>query len=439
MSIKVKLVACLGALAPWLLAMPASADETLCSQANPTPPPCIPSTIIPLPDGQTLRHYDSSFVDPTIHTYVLAALGTVAAGTGPSSNPRIIVVDTTTNQVVNEYNAKPTFAGHCSIPPASDAFSGPSGVILIEGKIAGQNTKGEIWASDGPIYTPSCAYPGNPSNISGTLTTPSSVKVIDLKTGHTNASISTGGQARAYQLCYNPNSNVVLVGNGNTIDNFITFIDAARYDVIGTINFRGSDPNSGPFSNGLEANGVEFCVFNPRDGKFYLNIPAVMSTNTQGYALRISAAAPFKVEAAFQIPKTSGCTGGFGIAVGPAHQLALGCNAPSANSLVISDLFDGTVIPAGPGGVDEVWYNSGTNHYYYGGFQARPTVLVGVVDAGSTTNNSCNTTPVPSGCPTSDPSIPTPLVFAHSVAADSVSNQVYVPIRSSLFGGSFFL
>src|SRR6516225_10912398 len=86
MSINVKLVACLGALAPWLLAMPASADETLCSQANPTPPPCIPSAIIPLPDGQTLRHYDSSFVDPTIHTYVLAALGTVAAGTGPSSN-----------------------------------------------------------------------------------------------------------------------------------------------------------------------------------------------------------------------------------------------------------------------------------------------------------------------------------------------------------------
>ena len=65
--------------------------------------------------------------------------------------------------------------------------------------------------------------------------------------------------------------------------------------------------------------------------------------------------------------------------------------------------------------------------------------LVGVVDAGSTTNNGCNTTPVPSGCPTSDPSIPTPRGFPHSVAADSVSNQVYLPIRSSLFGGSFFL
>ena len=138
---------------------------------------------------------------------------------------------------------------------------------------------------------------------------------------------------------------------------------------------------------------------------------------------------------------STSCYAPMGLAVGPADQLALGCGPPPttttpANSLIISDQFDGTAIPAGPAGVDEVWYNSGTNHYYYGGFQARPTALVGVVDAGSTTNNSCNTTPVPSGCPTSDPSIPTPLVFAHSVAADSVSNQVYVPIRSSLFGGA---
>ena len=227
---------------------------------------------------------------------------------------------------------------------------------------------------------------------------------------------------------------MVLVGNGNTIDNFITFIDARRYDVIGRIKFDGTDANSGPFSNGLQANGIEFCVFNPRDGKFYLNIPAVVSTNTQGYKLRISAAAPFKVEAAFQIPQTSGCTGGFGLAVGPAHQLALGCGAPSANWLIISDLFDGTAIPAGPGGVDEAWYNSGTNHYYFGGL---PSPLVGVVDAGSTTNNCntppVNTPPVPSECPTSDPSVPTFGGFPHSVAADSVSNQVYVPIRSSLF------
>jgi hypothetical protein len=129
--------------------------------------------------------------------------------------------------------------------------------------------------------------------------------------------------------------------------------------------------------------------------------------------------------------------------VGPADQLALGCGPPPtttpptpANSLIISDQFDGTAIKIGPAGTDEVWYNPTTNHYYYGAYMARPTPLVGVVDAGSTTNNSCNTTPAPSGCPTPDPSILTPAGFTHSVAADSVSNQVYVPIRSSLFGGA---
>ena len=228
----------------------------------------------------------------------------------------------------------------------------------------------------------------------------------------------------------------MLVANSNTIDNFITFIDEHRYDVIGTISFAGSDPNSGPFATGLSADGIEQCVFNPRDGKFYINIAAVVpippSTNTQGYTLRISAGPPFEVEAAFQIPKTSGCTGGSGLAVGPAHQLALACGTPSANSLIISDLFDGTAIPAGPGGADAAWYNSGTNHYYYGAYMASPTLIVGVVDAGSTT--SCNTTPVLSGCPTPDQSIPTFGGFPHSVAADSVSNQVYVPIRSNFFG-----
>jgi len=329
----------------------------------------------------------------------------------------------------------------------------------------GQNTKGEIWAGDGPIYTPSCAYPGNPGDISGTLTRPSSVKVIDLKTGHTGASISTGGQARADDLCYNPHSNVVLVTNSNTIDNFITFIDARRYDVIGKIKFDGTDANAGPFSpsSGRKANGIDQCQFDARDGNFYLNIQATDDGAghpvSPGYTLRISSTArrsdsegdgehdddghfPFKVTGWQSIDYTStSCYAPMGLAVGPADQLALGCGpAPTtttpANSLIISDQFDGTAIKIGPAGTDEVWYNPTTNHYYYGGFQARPTALVGVVDAGSTTNNSCNTTPVPSGCPTSDPSIPTPLVFAHSVAADSVSNQVYVPIRSSLFGGA---
>ena len=94
--------------------LPGVPDETLCSQANPAPPPCIPSAIATPLNGHILGAFDISYVDPTVHTYVLAASRTVATGNGPSSNPRIIVVNTITNKVVHQYNATPTFAWQLS-------------------------------------------------------------------------------------------------------------------------------------------------------------------------------------------------------------------------------------------------------------------------------------------------------------------------------------
>ena len=234
---KTRLIANLGVvLAPWLLAMPApasaAADETLCSQANPSPPPCIPSAIATPLNGHILGAFDISYVDPTIHTYVLAASRTVASGNGPSSNPRIIVVDTLTNKVVHQYNATPTFAGNCPTLPGVGSISGPNGVILIEGN----KKKGDIWAGDGPVYT----------NCTGVLQRPSTVKVLELATGKTLKVISTGGAGRADELCFNPFSNVVLVANPDSVDNFITFIDEDTYGVLQQIKFDGSDPNSAP-------------------------------------------------------------------------------------------------------------------------------------------------------------------------------------------------
>ena len=111
--------------------------QTLCSQANPSPPPCIPSAIATPLNSHILGAFDISYVDPTIHTYVLAASATAAAGNGPSSNPRIIVVDTLTKKVVHQYNATPTFAGNCP-SLAGVSINGPNGVILIEGSKSGK-------------------------------------------------------------------------------------------------------------------------------------------------------------------------------------------------------------------------------------------------------------------------------------------------------------
>jgi hypothetical protein len=200
MYLNAKVVACLGiALAAWSLAVPTPAyafDETLCSQANPTPPPCIPIAIARPLNGHILGAFDISYVDPTIHTYVLAASRTVGAGNGPLSNPRIIVVDTITNKVVHQYNATPTFAGNCP-SLAGVSINGPNGVILIEGSKVGKKKYGDIWAGDGPVYT----------NCTGVPTAFSSVKVLEWATGITLATIPTGGKGRADELCFNPFSN----------------------------------------------------------------------------------------------------------------------------------------------------------------------------------------------------------------------------------------
>jgi hypothetical protein len=100
------------------------------------------------------------------------------------------------------------------------------------------------------------------------------------------------------------------------------------------------------------------------------------------------------------------------LAVGPDHQLALGCGG--ANSLIVDDRDGSTIaVVTGEGGTDEVWYNPGNNHYF---FARSGAAKLGVEDAG----------PPPSADPDAASA-----AGSHSVAADSHRNQVYVPIRGN--------
>jgi hypothetical protein len=407
MRTKLKVLACVtGIAAPWLLAAGSA------GAGSPSEETYTLSHVISLPDGQQLRSFDISFVSVANGTYTLAASALNATGLGPAAAPAIVVVDTNFDVVVNEVG-KTVLSGACSIAPARDDYSGPNGEMVVE-----KGANADIWAGNGPIYTPSCAFPG--SATPGTLTTPSNVKVFDLRTGALKGSISTGGKARADEMCYNPSSDTVLVANDDPSDNFITFIGEDSFRVLGKIRFDGTDANG----DNILANGIEQCAFNPRDGKFYINIPMTgpatcTATSSPpcgpGHTLRISAQAPFHVEADFTIAISTGCVGPQGLSVGPDHQLALGCGG--ANSLVIDDQTGATVATvAGGGGTDEDWYNPGSNHYYF----AQSTLgTLTVEDAGPPASK--------------DPTVST-VVGSHSVAADPIGNRVYVPIRGSGFG-----
>jgi len=128
-----------------------------------------------------------------------------------------------------------------------------------------------------------------------------------------------------------------------------------------------------------------------------------------------------KIEKTFTLTG-SGCGGNAGMALGPFPQALLGCSNAGPNSVIIN-LNSGSVIGtlAGEAGADESWFNPANNQYFLGSGNHLTAVggstapILGVVDAtGKRPDFS-----------------PTTAVGSHSVAADPVKNQVYVPINSN--------
>lgn len=387
MSRKVKRVAGLvGAIVPLLFMM---AGVAAAGNERYTP-----TQVIPVPGG--LTSFDISAVDPAIDTFALA----------DRTNKTIDLIDTRTKTLIQR-PASPPFAGNVASPANA---SGPNGVIIVDHR--------ELWAADAPLFG-GCVSSPTGLKCSGPLLAQSSVKVIDLKTGATTHIIQNGGQRRADELCADPRRGVVLVANDDPLDSFLTFISTSTYSVVGTIRLDGTDPNG----NSLIADGIEQCQWNPRNGKFYLSVPATKDTHGNagpGKVLVISSHNDFKVEQAFTIPTSTGCTGPQGLALGPNHEIQLGCGG--ANSVVIDDASGNVVATqSGEGGADEVWYNPGNNHFVIAAGAAARGPKFGVEDAGPH--------------PSADPDVAT-AIGSHSIAADPIRNEVYVPIRSTAFPAS---
>jgi hypothetical protein len=406
---KAKLLACLvGAIVSCLLAVAAqSAEETYTLK-----------TIVPVPGG--LTSFDIAFVDANINTFVLA----------DRTNKSIDVVDTRTNTMTHQRTASPPFVGIVASPANA---SGPNGVMIVDQR--------EIWATDGPVIG-NCTPSPTGLKCTGPVTTPSSIKVIDLKTGAMIANIPNGGTRRADELCDDVKHEMVLVANDDPADNFLTFIDAESHSIIGTTHkLDGSDPNfkitltgvTLPTHSKVAADGIEQCKFNPRTGSYYLAVPAtaitdldkpLSSTNPSpgpGVVLRISRRAPFHIEETITVPASTGCQGPQGLAIGPRHEIQLGCGG--ANSVIIDDRSGplATIISTetGEGGADEVWYNPGNNSFFIARSGAGK---LGVQDAGGNE----------SALPQPDADVTT-AIGSHVVAADMQRNEIYVPIRSTTF------
>jgi hypothetical protein len=248
-----------------------------------------PVVALSLPPGPTgcnsapcnpLQSFDISYVDEKTHTYLLA----------DRSNASIDVFNTNTltNSFVTRLIPTLPFAGVVASPAN---LSGPNGVILITGTLAKRSptctvacgpTFGNgqpvslVWATDSP--TPAS---------SGT----SSIKVMDLASGATVKVINTLGVRRSDELCFvtlpsgapDPKNPYVLVANDDPLDNFVSIWRWDNFASAGRISLAGHDPNAKIYNTAAggannAANGIEQCKFNPRNGHFYLSVPATQLT-----------------------------------------------------------------------------------------------------------------------------------------------------------------
>jgi hypothetical protein len=386
------------------------------------------TTAILLPNGQKIAAFDISFDDPglTPPRYFLA----------DRTNKQIVIVETDDNSLKTPIapSGADAFAGTAACtntpPPAGpNDCAGPDGVFTVN-----DGPKPEVWAGDGPTGTPKVSH----------------VKVFQLDGTLVVPPISTGGNRRADEGCFDSRDHVTLWANDADVPSpFISFIatggwpiTSERYHVLSGSKIT-MDGGTGPGLHGPNAtNGIEQCQWSPVTGKFYLNIPEINGPGDDtapGAVLVIDPPTPTKnakIEKVWMLDHDA-CAGPQGMAIGPNNQILLGCNAPSgltstgANNgkfrTVIINTQTGAIIAKldNESGADEVWFNPGDGQYFLARSQAAGPAamghqLLGVVDANGHREDLSVFIAI-SGTRN-----------AHSVAADPHKNQVYVPIPADI-------
>jgi hypothetical protein len=410
----------LGTTIAALLIMPNLASAQEASAKDEVFAPTAQSPVF-LPAGSSpLASFDISWVDSVLRNYYLA----------DRSNKAVDVINTDT-KVPTQF--KPTSS---NLPPV------PAGAPTTFVGSRNLDAQGHLCSPPSTI-PPLCTPSNDVSGPDGVLTTTdhkqlwvgdgdSRVWVLDAKTG-TPVSAPAGATNpistvskdparpsnplnRADELCFDPVEHLVMVANNADSPPFASIISTDTFQVVKQIFFDGSD--GAPNSN----NGAEQCQWSSRTGKFFISIPGIAGHPDGEGGVAVIDPTTKTVVDTFIIPVDL-CAAPQGMAVGPDNQILLGCNGTSpnghANTVIINER-SGAVVGRLPdlGGDDEVWFNPGDGHYSLAGGQNIPEQL-GIADsAGHRADKTFITAQNPNATGRR----------AHSVAADSIKNEVYLPI-----------
>jgi hypothetical protein len=336
----------------------------------------VPISVVPIPNVPPATgswSFDISTVDPSKHAYYLA----------DRTNFSLDIVDTNTTKLTSQI---PGFVGFTG----NNATSGPDGVVPIPGT----NT---VYVGDGK----------------------SQVQVVDLATHAIAKTISTaivaGDLFRADEGSYDPADGIVAFANNADTPPFITFISTATNTVLGHFVFTG-------------AGGIEQSQYDPATKLFFVNVVSTPA-NPGGEVDTFDPATVLAMAPAVKSHYPLTNCAPTGMALGLNDQLLIGCDPPSgALTTLVLDAATGAVVKTFTqvGGSDEVWFNPGNNRFYTasrnwtktGIVGGPPAPVLGVIDAATLTFIQ---------------NVPTE-TNAHSVAADPVTNHIFVPLPTKGIG-----
>jgi hypothetical protein len=320
------------------------------------------------PTNYGLYGFDISWIDNSTQKYYLT----------DRSNNAIDLVDAATDTFIGfigkgQYTGSKPCPGH---PKDLRHCSGPNGVLT--------DNLGHVWAGDGA------------GNIIEADATQPGTAIL--------RRIPTGGKFRVDELAYDPVDKILMTSNDGDAPPFLTFVSVVDGTVLGQYKYpAGQD-------------GMEQPAWDRDTGWFYQNVPGAKN--------RIDVFDPHKLPNPIKSFPVE-CKGGVldltlsGLTAGPNGRLMTVCGSIGGLSLDARTGKIGNTVPK-VGDTDEVWYDPGTNSYYFAHTSEGETDLataatgaVGVVDAATETFSY---------------EIPFQGGGIHSVAVNAKNKHIFVPV-----------
>jgi hypothetical protein len=302
-----------------------------------------------------LSSFDVSWNDNSTQRYYLA----------DRTNNAIDLVDSSTDTFLG-FIGKGHYTGARNCPSTNDGrhCAGPNGVVT--------DNLGHLWAGDGD------------GNIIEADATKPGTAVI--------RSIPTGGKFRVDEMAYDAIDRILMVSNDGDSPPFLTFIRVSDGSVLGHYVYP------------KEQDGMEQPAWDRQTGFFYQNVP--------GPKNRIDVFDPHKLPNTVRSLPVE-CAGGLlgltvsGLTVGPNGRLMTVCGSVGGASI---DPVTGKIqkiVPEG-GDADEVWYDPGSNSYYFSRNAAKGGVAVVAAAPEKFVTNI--------------------LLPSHSVAVNARNKHIFVPV-----------